>query len=204
MKYLLHDLIHNPIKPFRWNAILYFITLLTKKQKIKMETTAKLYSLNYSNVKTYLFALLFVAGNIVLPQLCHLIPAGGPTLLPIYFFTLIAAYKYGFRVGLLTAVLSPVINHLLFAMPSAAVLPILLIKSVLFAGSSALAARYAKKISLPAILVAILAYQVVGTAFEWVIERNFWIAIQDFRMGVPGMLIQWLGGYALLRGIAKI
>ena len=70
-----------------------------------METTAKLYSLNYSNVKTYLFALLFVAGNIVLPQLCHLIPAGGPTLLPIYFFTLIASYKYGFRVGLLTAVL---------------------------------------------------------------------------------------------------
>ena len=116
MIYLLHDLIHNLIKPFRWNAILYFITLLTKKQKIKMETTAKLYSLNYSNVKTYLFALLFVAGNIVLPQLCHLIPAGGPTLLPIYFFTLIASYKYGFRVGLLTAVLSPVINHLLFAM----------------------------------------------------------------------------------------
>ena len=30
---------------------------------MKMETSAKLYSLNYSNVKTYLFALLFVAGN---------------------------------------------------------------------------------------------------------------------------------------------
>ena len=83
-----------------------------------METSAKLYSLNYSNVKTYLFALLFIAGNIALPQLCHLIPYGGPTLLPIYFFTLIAGYKYGFRVGLLTAILSPVINHLLFAMPS--------------------------------------------------------------------------------------
>lgn len=94
---------------------------------MKMETSAKLYSLNYSNVKTYLFALLFVAGNIALPQLCHLVPYGGPTLLPIYFFTLIAAYKYGFRVGLLTAVLSPVINHVLFAMPSEAVLPIILI-----------------------------------------------------------------------------
>ena len=65
---------------------------------MKMETSAKLYSLNYSNVKTYLFALLFVAGNIALPQLCHLVPYGGPTLLPIYFFTLIAAYKYGFRI----------------------------------------------------------------------------------------------------------
>ena len=82
-----------------------------------METSAKLYSLNYSNVRTYLFALLFVVGNIA--------PYGGPTLLPIYFFTLIAAYKYGFRVGLLTAILSPVINHLLFAMPSGAALPII-------------------------------------------------------------------------------
>ena len=74
---------------------------------IQMETSAKLYSLPFGNVKTYLFALLFVAGNIALPQLCHLVPAGGPTLLPIYFFTLIAAYKYGFKVGLLTAILSP-------------------------------------------------------------------------------------------------
>ena len=63
-----------------------------------METSAKLYSLPFGNVKTYLFALLFVAGNIALPQLCHLVPAGGPTLLPIYFFTLIAAYKYGFKI----------------------------------------------------------------------------------------------------------
>ena len=63
-----------------------------------METSVKLYSLKHSNVKTYLFALLFVAGNIALPQLCHLVPYGGPTLLPIYFFTLIAAYKYGFLV----------------------------------------------------------------------------------------------------------
>ena len=39
-----------------------------------METSAKLYSLSFSNVKTYLFAFLFVAGNIALPQLCHLVP----------------------------------------------------------------------------------------------------------------------------------
>lgn len=70
-----------------------------------METSVKLYSLKHSNVKTYLFALLFVAGNIALPQLCHLVPYGGPTLLPIYFFTLIAAYKYGFLVSV-SAILS--------------------------------------------------------------------------------------------------
>ena len=88
-----------------------------------METTVKLYSLNFRQAKTYWFTLLFVAGNLILPQLCHLIPQGGLILLPIYFFTLIAAYKFGIRVGLLTAVLSPLANSALFEMPAAAVLP---------------------------------------------------------------------------------
>ena len=80
-----------------------------------METTSiKLYSLNYNDTKTYLATLLFVVGNMALPQLFHLIPQGGITWLPIYFFTLIGAYKYGWKVGLLTALLSPVLNSLLF------------------------------------------------------------------------------------------
>ena len=95
-----------------------------------METTVKLYSLNYSNVKTYLATSLFIVGNILFPRLFHLIPLGGLTWLPIYFFTLIGAYKYGWKVGLLTAILSPVINSLLFGMPVPAVLPAILLKSV--------------------------------------------------------------------------
>lgn len=169
-----------------------------------METTTKLYSLPYTNVKTYLFALLFIAGNLALPQLCHLTPYGGPTLLPIYFFTLIAGYKYGFRVGLLTAILSPLMNHLLFAMPALAVLPAILVKSTLLAGAAAWAARYSKQISLLSMLLVVLAYQVVGTAFEWMWVGNFYAAVQDFRIGIPGMLIQWFGGYAVLKAIAKI
>ena len=86
-----------------------------------METTAvKLYSTGYREAKTYLAAALFVAGNIVLPQICHLVPQGGLRWLPIYFFTLVGAYKYGWRVGLLTAVLSPAVNSALFGMPAAA------------------------------------------------------------------------------------
>lgn len=169
-----------------------------------MNTSAKLYSLSFANVKTYLFALLFVAGNIILPQLCHLIPMGGPTLLPIYFFTLIAAYKFGIRVGLLTALLSPVVNHLLFGMPAAAVLPAILIKSGLLAIAASAIARYAKdKVTLGGLLIVVLSYQIIGTAFEWMLCGNFYLAVQDFRMGVPGMLLQWLGGYFALKAIAN-
>ena len=96
-----------------------------------MSTTAKLYTLNLANTKTYLFAVIFVVGNLLLPQLAHLVPQGGFIFLPIYFFTLIAAYKYGIHVGLLTALLSPLANHLLFGMPPMAVLPAIIIKSAI-------------------------------------------------------------------------
>lgn len=95
-------------------------------------------------------------------------------------------------------------SHLLFGMPAAAALPVLLIKSGLLAGAAAFAARYTKKISLVALLSVILAYQVIGTAFEWAICGNFFLAVQDFRIGIPGMLIQWFGGYALLKAISKL
>ncbi|MDL2305158.1 ECF transporter S component [Bacteroides sp. OttesenSCG-928-D19] len=169
-----------------------------------MKTAVKLYSLNYSNVKTYLFAILFVAGNIILPQICHFVPNGGATLLPIYFFTLIATYKYGFRVGLLTALLSPIINYLLFSMPTAAMLPVILVKSGLLAIAASVAAHYSKKISLSALVLAVLAYQLIGSLAEWAILGNLQIAISNFRMAIPGMLIQMFGGYALLKAIAKI
>jgi len=169
-----------------------------------METTAKLYSLTYRNTKTYVFAALFIIGNLVLPQLCHLVPNGGTMLLPIYFFTLIAAYKYGLHVGLLTAILSPLANYALFGMPAAEFLPVILIKSSLLAVAAAFAARFSGKISLLAIVAAVLIYQVAGVFAEWAIVKDFYVAIQDFRIGVPGILIQVFGGYALLRVIAKI
>lgn len=83
-------------------------------------TTVKLYSLEYNQLRTYLAVTLFVAGNIILPQLCHLVPQGGIRWLPIYFFTLVGAYKYGWKVGLLTALVSPLVNSALFGMPAVA------------------------------------------------------------------------------------
>ena|SRR5690554_3785847 len=169
-----------------------------------MSATLKLYSLPLTNAKTYLFATIFVVGNLLLPQLAHLIPQGGFIFLPIYFFTLIAAYKYGIHVGLLTAILSPLANHLLFGMPPAAVLPAIIIKSAILAISAAWLAKRFNKVSLLAILLAVLAYQVIGTAAEWAMTQNLMVALQDFRLGVPGMLIQLVGGYFVLKALAKV
>lgn len=168
-----------------------------------MEATVKLYSLDYSNVKTYLTALLFVAGNMILPQIFHFVPRGGITWLPIYFFTLVAAYKYGWKVGLLTGILSPVINSLFFGMPAFGLLPVILLKSVLLATAAGFAAYRFRRVSLLVLLGVVLFYQVLGTLGEWVIEGSFFVAVQDFRIGLPGMALQVIGGYLFVKHLIR-
>lgn len=169
-----------------------------------LEKSVKFYSLPLSDMRAWMMAAIFVAGNIALPQLTHLVPLGGPVLLPIYFFTLVAAYKYGLWVGLATAVLSPLANHLLFGMPAAPMLAPILVKSVSLALAAGFAARWFGKSSLWMLALVVLAYQVVGTAAEWVITGSFAVASHDFTLGLPGMLLQVFGGWAVLKALQKV
>ncbi len=168
-----------------------------------MESTVKLHSLKVVELKSYIFALLFVAGNIILPQLCHVVTMGGMILLPIYFFTLVAAYKYGFVTGLLTAVASPIINHALFGMPAAEMLPIILIKSALLATAAAYVAQRTKEIKLQNLLLVILFYQGIGMVAEFALTGSWIAALQDIKVGFPGMLLQLIGGFFCLKAISK-
>lgn len=163
-----------------------------------MQAVSNLYSLKYDDSRTYLIASLFIIGNVLLPQLCHLLPDGGMTWLPIYFFTLIGAYKYGWRVGLLTAIASPLINSALFGMPAVAVLPSILLKSTLLAFFAGLIAAKSGKASLILLLITVHGYQIFGTFGEWLVSGNMYAALQDFRMGLPGMMVQVFGGWLVI------
>jgi hypothetical protein len=169
-----------------------------------METTnIKLYSFSYSEPKTYIFAILFIIGNIALPQLCHLFPMGGKLLLPIYFFTLIGAYKYGITVGLLTAVLSPIINSALFGMPATAALLPIIIKSTLLALAASYVAHRQNAVTIAAMIVVVLTYQIIGSGIESLIDGSIIAGLQDFRIGILGMLLQIFGGYALIKYVIR-
>ncbi len=171
---------------------------------MKVSTTnIKLYTFSYEQARTWGIAALFIIGNIVLPQVCHLLPNGGQILLPIYFFTLIGAFKYGCSVGLLTAVLSPLANYLLFGMPAESALIGIQIKSVLLALFAGLAAAGFKRISFPILLAVVLSYQVVGSLIEGLVAGNAEIGMQDFKIGIPGMIVQVVFGYAFLRYVLK-
>ena len=122
--------------------------------------------------------------------------------LPIYFFTLIASYKFGLRVGVATAILSPVLNSVLFGMPPFAALPVILVKSFLLALVAGYVANECKKLSLLHIAFVVVVYQVAGSAIEWQISQNWRAATADLTIGIPGMLIQVFGGWLLLKKLA--
>lgn len=164
--------------------------------------SVKLYTFNYSELKTYLFAALFIVGNLVLPQLCHLLPQGGITWLPIYFFTLVAAYKYGWKVGLLTAIASPVVNSLIFGMPATAMLPIILTKSILLVAAASIAAKVFRSFNLLTVAAVVIAYQLFGSLAEWGITSSLDAAMQDLTIGLPGILLQVVAGYLVIKKLA--
>ncbi len=168
-----------------------------------LATQPRLYSLSFSEKRTYFLTAGFVLGNILLPQLCHLMPHGGNIFLPIYFFTLLAAYKYGLKAGLMTAVLSPLANSLLFGMPVAAMLPVIMVKSVLLATIAALVAHQYKKTGILAIAAVVVGYLLLGGLFEWAYASSFAAAVQDLTLGLPGIALQVVGVYLLLRYALK-
>jgi hypothetical protein len=165
-----------------------------------MATTVNTYTLNLNDVKTYIIAVALIVGNIVLPQLVHFIPNGGLTWLPIYFFTLIGAYKYGWKVGVLTAILSPAVNCLLFGMPAPAMVTVIAVKSTILALVAAWVAKH-MGVTLLAFVAVVIGYQIIGGLFEWAWTSSFIAAVQDFKIGIPGLLLQIFGGYAILRYI---
>ncbi|MDE7153667.1 MAG: ECF transporter S component [Muribaculaceae bacterium] len=168
-----------------------------------MQSTLRLQTLPFSSARTYMMAALFIVGNVVLPQLFHFVPQGGITWLPIYFFTLIGAYKYGWKAGVMTAIASPLVNSWLFGMPAVAILPVILMKSLLLAAIAGYAAAYFRKASLWMLMAVVLGYQLLGTLGEWALSGNLMLACQDFRIGIPGMLLQIVGGWLIINFIIR-
>ena len=60
-------------------------------------------------------------------------------------------------------------------------------------------AKRVNNVSIPVLALVVLAYQLVGTLGEWAMVGNLSLALQDFRIGIPGMVLQVFGGYLFIR-----
>ena len=163
-----------------------------------METNVRLYAFNYDEAKTYLWAIVFVACNLVLPQVFHLIPQGGVIFSPLSLVILAGAYKFGWKTGLLAALLSPWVNHVLTGLPAMAVLPVMTLKLAVLALVAGFTAQYFKTVSLPLIIGVVLVSKVIGCLGELLLTGGINATITDFTIGWPGLLLQIIGAWLIL------
>ena len=164
-----------------------------------MEATIRLYTLNYDEAKTYLWAMVFIACNLLLPQVFHLIPQGGFIFAPLSFVILVGAYKFGWKTGLLAALLSPFVNHAITGMPAWEVLPVMTLKLAVIAVIAGLTAQYFKTVTLSLLIGVVLTSLVVGGLGELLVTGAIAATIADFTVGWPGLLLQIVGGYLVIR-----
>ena len=64
-------------------------------------------------------------------------------------------------------------------------------------------ASHFRKASPGLLLGIVLAYQLVGMLGEWATKGDFWLAAQDFRIGIPGMLLQIFGSWLFINRIIR-
>ena len=164
-----------------------------------MEANVRLYALNYDESKTYLWATVFVACNLVLPQVFHLIPQGGVIFSPLSLVILVGAYKFGWKTGLLAALASPLVNHAITGMPAWEVMPVMTLKLAVLAMVAGLAAQRFKMVSLPLLIGVILVSKAIGCLGEFILTGGIAATIADFTIGWPGLLLQVFGAWLILK-----
>ena len=164
-----------------------------------MEANVRLYAFNYDEAKTYLWATVFVACNLVLPQVFHLIPQGGVIFSPLSLVILAGAYKFGWKTGLLAALASPLVNHLITGMPAWEVMPVMTMKLAVLAIVAGLAAQRFKTVSLPLLIGVILVSKAIGCLGEFILTGGMAATIADFTIGWPGLLLQVCGAWLILK-----
>lgn len=164
-----------------------------------METSVRLYRLNYDELKTYLWAAVFVVCNMVLPKLFHLIPQGGIIFAPLSLVILAGAYKLGWKTGLLAAVASPLINNLVFGIPEWGVLPVMTLKLAVLALVAGLTAQHFRSVSLLLLISVVLVSEIIGELGELALTGGIANTVKDFTIGWPGLLLQVFGTYLIVK-----
>jgi hypothetical protein len=153
--------------------------------------------LAWGDARLYLATAAMVLGNLLLPLAFHQIPDAGRMFMPIFFFTLIAGWRFGAQAAVLTAMLSPLANHVLTGMPPTPVLREIILQSALLGALAALAARRWAKPTLALLALVVLAHQAL-VLFPTLLHAGGQACLAALRFRLPGLLLQVFGGFAVL------
>ena len=80
------------------------------KKTLSLEPDFLYLNFGLAEYKTYILSLVLIAGSLLFPYILHHFYLAGEIFLPIYFFVLIGAYKFGWKVGAIAAIFSPLLS----------------------------------------------------------------------------------------------
>lgn len=79
--------------------------------------------LRYTDIRSYIFTLVFVFLDVLVPWIYHQFHLAGPTFLPMHIFILLAGLLFGWRAGLIIGFLTPLASYAISGMPVLRILP---------------------------------------------------------------------------------
>ena len=154
-----------------------------------MKAIAKTIAQPFTLPSTYLKATLFVIISVIIPFMMHYFSLGSIVLLPLLFITFFAAFRFGWAVGLLTAIASPLVSNVISGMPPGVMLYIVLAQCVIIASLVGVFAKNTYRLSSFQVLAIIAAYQFIAFVIQSLLF-NATIAFDAIVVSLPGMLLQ--------------
>jgi len=150
--------------------------------------------LKFSDFRLYVYVSLFVALDVSVPWICHIIhPLAGPMFLPVFFFVLLAGILFGWRAGILVGLLTPLISYGIAGMPSLQALPGIITEATFYGLAAGILHGHFKFGVLTSIVGAIAIGRLAALAELTLIlggSHAVILAWQTAKLGWPGIALQ--------------
>jgi LytS/YehU family sensor histidine kinase len=172
----------------------------------------------YTNILSYVLTVVFVALSVAVPWVFHQFHLAGPTFLPMHIFVLVGGLLFGWRLGLIVGLFTPLASYAVSAMPALPILPQVVVELAAYGFA---AGFFRERLRLPVIwslVGAMLAGRLALTLTVFVIylttgsvssplgaEAGPMAAVwATVKQGWPGIAIQLLSIPAIIWLVGKL
>ncbi|MEG0918908.1 MAG: ECF transporter S component [Anaerovoracaceae bacterium] len=166
-----------------------------------------------NSTKKIVYAGLFLALGLLLPQAFHFLPVGanaGKIFLPMHIPVLLAGFLAGPVVGLAVGIMSPVLSSILFGMPAVLILPAMAMELMTY---GLLAGILGNKINnnYVSLILTLIGGRIVNGIMYIILFNLFGMKMLNAQvffgsiaMGLPGIIIQIILIPILVKRLKKV
>ncbi len=160
-------------------------------------------TLTLSGIRAIAFQVLLIAAAVVLPVVAHLSGAPVRFLLPMHWPVILAGLVYGWRAGILTGALAPIVSYFLSGFPLPNILPSMTVELLTYGLVTGLLREFVRLNSFLSVAIALLVGRIVFVVSVWVASSVMTNHLEYFQAALTPGIIAALLQIALLPFLAK-